>query len=175
MGNVTVKALVWEEKATPRHHYATSIVGDYGIIGVTANTDYRLYRDIYEIKPAEGHYWPIEAAKAAAQSDYEARILSALSVPCLQEPVAFGVRHLNEDDEPEFTYISDDRSQAEAEADTYDGEVVPLYAQPIEVRDQAIRECAEILNDYIAASRSDSEALGFEQARDSILALLEGR
>lgn len=107
--------------------------------------------------------------------EHAAKITTALSVPCLQEPALIQHRvHFNEDGCP-TGWRSGDGAGVYTDSPILRVEVRKLYAQPIEVREQAIRECAEILNDYIAASRSHSEALGFQQARDRILALLEGR
>jgi len=41
------------------------------------------------------------------------------------------------------------------------------------IREKTIRECAEVITMYMVASRTDAEFLGYDQARDAILALLE--
>lgn len=51
----------------------------YSIEPVTANANFRLFIEGKIVAPPDGYYWPLEAAKAAAQADYEGRILSALS------------------------------------------------------------------------------------------------
>lgn len=125
----------------------------------------------------------VKAREAWEKSDFNAQptpyeafvagYAAALSVHCLQEPVAHLVWLQGR---PAIDDVVDYYEVARSGDKSVDGsEPFPVYTQPIEVREQAIRECAEILNDYIAASRSDSEALGFEQARDRVLALLEGR
>ncbi len=40
-------------------------------------------------------------------------------------------------------------------------------------RENAIKECAEILTDYMVASRCSTEYNGFDNARDRVLSLLK--
>nr|DAH75525.1 MAG TPA: Protein of unknown function (DUF551) [Caudoviricetes sp.] len=78
MGNVTVKPLEWSEKSIPLMRYYSECDDDgewrYSVFGSKTSGPYTLKRYGTHC----GEYPNIEAAKAAAQSDYEARILSAL-------------------------------------------------------------------------------------------------
>mgnify|MGYP001122098018 CR=1 FL=1 len=72
-----VKALEWQE-LNERNFKASTIIGEYHIQGVEANVNFRLYLDGDEMRPKEGYYRPLDDAKAAAQSDFETHIFSAL-------------------------------------------------------------------------------------------------
>lgn len=82
MSNVTVKPLKWTFWDLPH---------DYGRGSWDANTAFDMYQihDVSKKFPDDGRYYcpkvsdqfdTLEAAKAAAQADYEARILSAIEV-----------------------------------------------------------------------------------------------
>jgi hypothetical protein len=80
-----VKALTWEPHFYAKTDELVSLTADlpgreeaYKIETVTANINFRLFIEGREVKPATGWYWPFDDAKAAAQSDYETRIRSAL-------------------------------------------------------------------------------------------------
>lgn len=86
---VKVKPLEWMKNTYGPTGELVSLTADlpgresaYKIEPVTANTNFRLFIEGRERKHSEITYWPLAEAKAAAQSDYEQRILSALSLPC---------------------------------------------------------------------------------------------
>ncbi|MGN8022887.1 hypothetical protein ACTJJ7_19465 [Phyllobacterium sp. 22229] len=176
MGNVTVKSLEWWE---PDHtnnytHGAKTIIGTYyvhidggrhvGCMETFVNDKIEQWEG-----PERGHLYE---AQSDCFSDYEARILSALSVPCLQEPAGLAG---NMPGTSGFTMA------------TFEAAKVPvgthLYAQPIEVREQAIRECAEIANRFGQkfGQKDEFDRDGYcreaaaNDIADDILALLEGR
>lgn len=75
---VRVKALEWREASQqPDHIAALSMVGEYDI-GHAEKSVFFLMLDGVRFVDLGDHYLSAEAAKAAAQADYEARILSAL-------------------------------------------------------------------------------------------------
>lgn len=78
-GPVEVKPLEWWAASTG-DIIADSIVGRYRLGKVTANENYRLDTPggLVEKDPPY-YYWPEQEAKAAAQADFESRILSALT------------------------------------------------------------------------------------------------
>lgn len=89
-------------------------------------------------------------------------LTAALTVPCLQEPV----RYVSSRDGSVITPAHFDSIISKKDHFT------PLYAQPIEVREQAIRECAEAAYSGILQKYGKWAALC---AHASILALREGR
>jgi len=75
---VSVKALKWGRRARNGDTYAESVVGQYGVGEVHA-------RHVAILRTIDGdkviaRVAGFEQAKAAAQADYEARILSALEI-----------------------------------------------------------------------------------------------
>lgn len=97
-------------------------------------------------------------------------ICAALSVPCLQEPVAHLVWLQGR---PAIDDVVDYYEVARSGDKSADGsEPFPVYAQPIAVREQAIRECAEAAYSGILQKYGKWAALC---AHASILALREGR
>ncbi len=83
-----VKPLEWVE-THPRHWEASDLLY-YRIEGVTANENFRLYCDGHEMKPATGYYWPLDDAKAAAQSHFDTAIRSTLVEPVTDETAERG-------------------------------------------------------------------------------------
>jgi hypothetical protein len=83
-----VRALEWQRDSLPNsapQRYRAEVpggMGDYSVTGSERKNEWQWFRNGYF---ADGHQhhkaMTIEAAKAAAQSDYEARILSALVQP----------------------------------------------------------------------------------------------
>lgn len=87
MGNVTVKPLEWCTNGTI--WFQKSMFPRYEIVPSLHNKVRLLYGQRMIGNPLAS----VESAKAAAQADYEARILSSLSIPCLQEPVGWLIEH----------------------------------------------------------------------------------
>lgn len=85
---ILIKALEWWKSDTG-DWCADTLVGRYQVQKVTANRNFRLFIPGIKKEVAQPItvYWPEDDAKAAAQTDYEQRIRSAL-VPPAQEPVA---------------------------------------------------------------------------------------
>lgn len=176
MGNVTVRPLEWWE---PDHtnnytHGAKTIIGTYyvhidggrhiGCMETFVNDKIEQWEG-----PERGHLYE---AQSDCLADYEARIRTALTVPCLQEPVGWFVKLLGRNGKTIWHDQADEES-ARAYAKFHSGTAVQLYAQSIEVREQAIRECAEIaLSKANTHYMSQATAYAIERA---ILALLEGR
>ncbi|MGN6537590.1 MAG: hypothetical protein ACTHKQ_17910 [Mesorhizobium sp.] len=78
---MTVKPLEWWTASTG-DIIADSLIGRYRLGKVAANENYRLETpDGLMEKPSPDYYWPKAEAKAAAQADYERRILSAIAHP----------------------------------------------------------------------------------------------
>ncbi len=84
---IMIKPLVWRLDSG-RHGYPMRYrakthcgTGDYTIAGSEARNEWQWFRDGCFAKGHYGHKpMPIDAAKAAAQSDYESRIRAALFV-----------------------------------------------------------------------------------------------
>lgn len=82
---VQIKQLEWEPHFYAKTDELVSLTADlpgrewaYKIEPVTANVNFRLFIEGREIRNEATVYWPLSEAKAAAQTDYETRILSAL-------------------------------------------------------------------------------------------------
>lgn len=79
-----VKALEWEERTSPREDGPAETTGDWTGIGILgAGYGVYIFEDHYEVTREDGefvesHLGDLDEAKAAAQADYEKRILSAL-------------------------------------------------------------------------------------------------
>lgn len=83
-----VRALVWHKDTLsgsyPQRYKADMPCGsgDYSLAGSERENLWQWYRNGYFVNGHQMHKpMPLEAAKAAAQSDYEARILAALDEP----------------------------------------------------------------------------------------------
>ena len=117
-GEVKIKPLEWTGLLSPREDgpaeptgdiEAATLIGEYSVCldedeGVS-ETPWCAWSPVENI----GHFESLEAAKAAAQSDYETRIRSALvDVPAVEsEPVAWLVRD-NDDEEFRVAFIDPD-------------------------------------------------------------------
>lgn len=118
-------------------------------------------------------HWRINQTQYRKQA--RAAITAALSVPCLQEPVGWRWRRNRW---PENDYIVQRVRPQPLNVELDKVTIVPLYAQPIEVREQAIRECAEIAESWKKTAENLGQIESVSMAMDihsAILALLEGR
>lgn len=81
-GRVKVKPLVWECLSSKfdggREHFGTGVFGHWYGVKREKNRSWRVAHHIGNSVVEVGHFESLEAAKAAAQADYEARILAAI-------------------------------------------------------------------------------------------------
>lgn len=82
-----VKPLEWHGPDYEDEYWAASIIGRYTIQAPTGNGRW--------LGGVGGYFQDIEAAKAAAQADFDVRILSALTPAGSGEVVAWQARHLS--------------------------------------------------------------------------------
>lgn len=78
---VRVKPLEWQESAegyASGQWFAASIFGEYSTVGPMANEMVLMIAPVPRLGNYTERFSTIDAAKSAAQSDYEARILAAL-------------------------------------------------------------------------------------------------
>ncbi|MGN8022087.1 hypothetical protein ACTJJ7_15395 [Phyllobacterium sp. 22229] len=164
MSDVTVKKLEWEEKDIPypgSKYWRAQTPFDWGYRVITVAGGF-IVHGIGEIQPT------LEAAQAEAQADYEARIRSARA-PCKQEPVgwqwesAYG-------DEPLTGRWMVSNTKPHRPSDATDYVMRPLFTHPTTIREDIIRECAEVVQ---AANLSHGNER--EEAVAAILSLLEER
>ncbi|XHB99383.1 hypothetical protein ABWH97_00085 [Nitratireductor sp. ac15] len=168
---VTVKPLEWE-KLDEVSYRATAIGLRYYVYLNSDDGLWHMYSEGYQ--PVNGEFTTSEEAKAAAQADYAARILSAIDtspVPTLTAGEEAGGQVAA----PPVAYMTEgygykrvflEREAAEKLARGGDGEVTPLYASPIPaLTDEAVERAAKAIHDGPLGA-SDEEDFGDNKASD---------
>lgn len=170
---VRVKPLVWQPDTTKGSYpdRMKAIMpcgsGDYSVAGSRKQDKWQWFRNGYFVDGHQLHTpMPLDAAKAAAQADYDARILSAIHVNEAQK------REHDREDVLTST-PSDDAVKAREAALKDTVEVIALAAK--EAREAAMKEAAKALHDWqddLIESRMPETAITVGMAADVVLALL---
>jgi hypothetical protein len=155
---VGVQPLVWEQDSL-KGSYPTRFrakmpckSGDYSVAGSERKNLWQWFRNGYFVDGQRLHEpMPLNAAKAAAQADYEARVLSALT----PTPVA--------DSQPADPVVNDHIPD------------VGKMVDPAAIREAALREAAAKIQEEVIYLKDQDRELALNLAiygRDAILALI---
>jgi hypothetical protein len=154
-GKAVVKPLEWESERTL--HIADWLAGTY-IISTRIDGSAILKKSIYGKDPERTECASFQAAKAAAQADFEQRILSALAsvAPSGAEPVAVRVKHKSEGAAWQYLPLPLHEKTA---AWAYSGNwtVESLYASPQAVPAEDVADTRLRVGDYPIGALSERE------------------